>query len=124
MKFRRILLLSVLLFVFLAGPILAFQDEPVPVAMSWQYFAALFLNSFAIVAAVQLLKNFMPILKAKLSWMLPIIAIIIGPLMAMVTAAVSGFLGYPVDFSIIAGLFTGGSAVALHQIGLQLQKAA
>ncbi len=83
---------------------------------------ALLLNSFVIVAAVQLLRFFFPVLKERIPWALPLIAVIIGPLMAMVTTAVSAALGYPVDFSPIAGVFAGGSAVAIHQFGKQLQR--
>ena len=102
-----------------------FQDVPLePASTGWQYFVALLLNSFAIVVAVQLLKVWVPILREKVPWLFPIIAMVIGPLMAMATSAVSGYLGYPVDFGSIAAIFTGGSAVAFHQVYTQFQKAA
>lgn len=123
MRLLRILCMALLLSVFVAAPVLAFQVEPpAPADMSWQYFVALLLNSFVIVAAVQFLKWLLPVLKLRVPWLLPILAITLGPLMAMATTAVSAALGYPVDFSPIAGVFAGGSAVAFHQFGKQLQK--
>jgi len=120
----RITFAAVLLLLFV--PMLAFAafqaEPPVPVDMSWQYFVALLLNSFIIVGAVQLLRFFFPYLKERIPWVLPIIAVSIGPLMAMATTAVSAALGHPVDFSPIAGVFAGGSAVAIHQFGKQVCK--
>ncbi len=121
---RRLQILFVVLILCLfAAPVLAFQVEPsAPADMSWQYFVALLLNSFLIVAAVRLLTWAKPTIREQAGWALPPIAIVIGPLMATATAAVSTALGYPVDFSPIAGVFSGAAAVGGHQLFKQRQK--
>ncbi len=91
-------------------------------AFDWQEMFALFLNSFAVVAAVQLLKKAMPTLRQKVGWTLPIIAVIIGPLMVIASNAISVALGYPVDLNPIAGVIVGLGATGLHQIGRQVKK--
>lgn len=93
--------------------------------MDWNQIAAALINSVLVLMAVQFLKvKGLPWLNLNAPWVLPLIAILIGPLMQMLTNYLVGMLGYPIDLSPIVGLFTGGMAVALHQIGKQTKKAA
>ena len=80
------------------------------------------INAFGVAAAVQLLTTVMHVLKLKIGVVIPFIAMAMGPLMALATEEVTKILGIPVDFSAITAVFTGGSAVALHQMGKQLSK--
>jgi len=119
----RISIVVVLLLLFMPVLVFGFQEvPPIPVDMNWEYFVALLLNSFVIVALVRVLTYYMPFFKTRIGWSLPIITMMIGPLMALVTTAVSDAIGYPVDFSPIVGVFTGGTAVAFHQFGKQRSK--
>lgn len=116
---KRILLASF----FLLMPILAFGEEGVLATnaeMSWMEFLALTIDSFVVVGVVWLLTRYMPVLKEKVGWLLPMISMGIGPFMVMLTNALSEALGYPVDLSPIAGVFVGGSATALHQFRKQI----
>lgn len=81
------------------------------------------INAVLVVAAVQAIRTYvMPVLRERFEWSLPLIAMAIGPLMMVAMAKLSGMIGYPIDLSPIIGVFTGGTAVALHQIGKQLKK--
>jgi hypothetical protein len=90
--------------------------------MNWQEFVAMFINTFGVMASVQLLTMLLPVLKARVGWVIPFLAMSMGPLMALATEEASKFLGVPVDFSPLASVFSGGSAVALHQMSKQLEK--
>jgi len=85
--------------------------------MDWNLIAATAINAVLVLMAVQFLKTTgIPWLNKNLPWTLPLIALVIGPLMQMLTNYLMGLLGYPIDLSAIVGLFTGGTAVAVHQI--------
>ena len=93
--------------------------------MDWYEVAAAAINSVLVLMAVQFLRSYgMPWLKEKADWLIPIIAIVIGPGMVALTNYLTMLLGYPIDLSPISGVFLGGSAVAIHQVGKQWQKAA
>jgi len=93
--------------------------------MDWYEVAAAAINSVFVLMAVQFLRSQgMPWLKENADWLIPIIAVFIGPLMVVLTNYLTMLLGYPIDLSPISGVFLGGSAVAIHQIGKQWKKAA
>ena len=91
--------------------------------MDWNQIAAAAINSVLVLMAVQFLKTTgVPWLNANAPFLLPIIAMLIGPLMAIAMNYLSALLGYPIDLSPIIGVFIGGTAVALHQVGKQALK--
>lgn len=91
--------------------------------MEWNLIAATTINAVFVLIAVQFLKvHGIPWLKQEAPWVLPLITLVIGPLMQMLTNYLVGLLGQPIDLSPIVGLFTGGTAVALHQIYKQSNK--
>lgn len=93
--------------------------------MDWNMIAAAAINSVLVLMAVQALKvKGIPWLNLNAPWLLPIIAIVIGPVMTLLMNHLSAYFGYPIDLSPIVGVFAGGTAVALHQIGAQAKKAA
>jgi len=93
--------------------------------MDWYEVAAAAINSVLVLMAVQFLRSYgMPWLKKNADWLIPIIAVFIGPLMVVLTNFLTEWAGYPIDLSPISGVFLGGSAVAIHQVGKQWQKAA
>ncbi len=117
------LTIAIALIVFMV-PAAGFCQDGGPdpaVSVDWMEMLAL-LVTFAVVIAVKLLTAVMPTLKRKMGWLIPIVAMIIGPLMAMAGVAISGALGYPVYLSPIAAALAGGTAVAFHQIGRQVKK--
>ncbi len=85
---------------------------------------AALINSVLVLAIVQILKTKVPKLKEKLPWLIPIIAGAIGPAVAAGQNYLSGLIGAPIDISPIAAIFTGGTAVAMHQVGKQATKEA
>ena len=90
--------------------------------MDWNQIIAVFINSVLVLMAVQFIKNYgIPWLKQNAPWALPLIAVLVGPIMTYLTNIVSSALGYPVDLSPIAGLFSGMAAVVLHQVGKQTE---
>ncbi len=88
--------------------------------MDWNQIIAAAINSVLVLMAVQLLKvHGIPWLKQSAPWALPIISMVIGPALTAAMNWISAALGYPVDLSPIVGIFAGGTAVALHQVGKQ-----
>ena len=85
---------------------------------------AAFINSVLVLAIVQLLKIKIPVLREKLPWLIPIIAGAIGPAVAAGQNYLSQLLGVAIDLNPIAAIFTGGTAVAIHQVGKQASKEA
>ena len=90
--------------------------------MTWQPILANLINTVLVLLAVELLKMVIPKLSAVAGWLIPIIAAMIGPLIAVLQNLLTTWLGIPIDLSPIVAVFTGGSAVALYQIGHQLSK--
>jgi len=90
--------------------------------MDWNQIIAAAINSVLVLLVVQGLKTYaIPWLNEKVPWALPLISLVIGPGIAFVTNSLSTALGYPIDLSLIIAVFTGGTAVALHQIGKQAE---
>lgn len=88
--------------------------------MDWNQIIAAAINSVLVLMAVQLLKTYaLPWLKQQAPWVLPIVSLVIGPALTAAVNALSAMFGYPIDLSPIIGVFAGGTAVALHQIGKQ-----
>lgn len=80
------------------------------------------INSVLVMVVVQLIKKWIPVINKKIPWLLPIIAGAAGPGIATLQTYLSTLLGVNIDLSPIAAIFTGGSAVALYQIGKQVSK--
>lgn len=89
--------------------------------LPWQMLVGATINSVIILALVQAIKMYLPKVREAVPWALPIIAAAIGPAVAAGQTGLAGWLGVPIDLSPMLGLFTGASAVALHQIGKQTQ---
>lgn len=80
------------------------------------------INTVLVLFVVQALKNLVPKMRESIPWIIPILAGAIGPLVAAGQNALFSWLGIPIDLSAIAAIFTGGSAVAINQVGKQYQK--
>lgn len=93
--------------------------------MDYMLLLANLVNAVLVLALVQALKTYaMPFLKEKVPWVLPILAMGIGPLMMLATEYLVTLIGHPIDLSPIVGVFVGGTAVALHQVSVQYKRAA
>lgn len=78
---------------------------------------AYLINTVLLVALVQYLKNVgMGWLKVNAPWSLPILAVVAAPLLTAASVALSGFIGYPIDFSALIAVLTAGSAVIAFDI--------
>jgi len=88
----------------------------------WQPIVANLINMVLVLVAVELIKKSIPIINASIPWLLPIIAAVIGPVVALIQSYLGAWLGVNIDLSSIVAVFTGGSAVALYQFGKQLSK--
>jgi hypothetical protein len=87
--------------------------------ITWQVLLAGLINSVLVLATVQGIKAFAPWVRAAIPWSIPIIAMLTGPVVAILQNALAGFLGWPIDLSPILAPFTGAAAVAIHQIHRQ-----
>lgn len=91
--------------------------------MDWNQIAVAAINSVLVLMAVQFLKvKGVPWLRLNAPFLLPIIALIAGPALTAAMNYLTAFFGYPVDLSPIIGVFSGGTAVALHQVAKQYAK--
>lgn len=87
-------------------------------AVNWPEIAAVLINGALVMIAVQFLKNRgIPWLKANLPWMIPVLPSLVGSLLGLLETFLFEWLGYPIDFGPIAGLFTGTLTVQLYEIG-------
>jgi hypothetical protein len=99
-------------------PVLAQVPPPVPPpapVFDWHILLAGFINSVAVVGVVQLIKSLAPTVRTAVPWLLPILSIAIGPLVATLQSWVATWVGLPIDLSPLVGAFTGGTAVMMHQ---------
>ena len=83
--------------------------------MEWKPLLAMFINTVLVLGLTQVVKVYVPGIRAAVPWLLPIIATFAGPVVAVVQNAVAGWLGVPIDLSPLLGLATGGAAVAMNQ---------
>ena len=88
----------------------------------WQPIVANLINMVLVLVAVELIKKAIPIINASIPWLLPIIAAVIGPAVALIQGYLGAWLGINIDLSAIVSVFTGASAVALYQVGKQFSK--
>lgn len=92
--------------------------------MDWNQVIAATINAVVVLMVVQFLKvKGLPWLNKNVPWVLPLVAMLVGSLATMLADYLAALLGYPIDLSPIVGLFSGGTAVALHQVGRQYLKA-
>ena len=83
--------------------------------MEWKPLLAMFINTVLVLGLTQVVKVYVPGIRAAVPWLLPIIAIFAGPVVAVAQNAMAGWLGVPIDLSPLLGLATGGAAVAMNQ---------
>ena len=85
--------------------------------MVWQELAAAFINGVLVLVIVQYLKTSgMSWLKTSAPWLLPILALSAGLILTSAASAISGFLGFPIDFSPIIAVLTGSLAITVYDI--------
>ena len=85
--------------------------------MVWQELAAAFINGVLVLVIVQYLKTSgMSWLKTNAPWLLPIIALSAGLVLTAAAASISGYLGYPIDFSPIIAILTGSLAITTFDV--------
>ena len=90
--------------------------------MAYQQIVANLINAVLVLLAVELLKMVLPKLKEAVPWLLPLISMIIGPIMALLQGYLGSWLGVAIDLSPIVAIFTGGTSVALYQVQHQRNK--
>jgi hypothetical protein len=93
--------------------------EPI---IDWGEAGAAAITSVGVLIAVQAIKYFLPMLRARYPWAIPIIAVVAGPALAQLTTLLFGILGHPVDLSPIVAVLTGAAAVTINQVGKQVKK--
>jgi hypothetical protein len=93
--------------------------EPI---VNWGEVGAAAINSVGVLLAVQVIVYFLPKLRAKFPWAIPIIAVVAGPALGKLTELLFGILGHPVDLGPILAALTGTAAVTMHQIGKQASR--
>jgi len=86
--------------------------------VNWPEVMATFINVVLVMIAVQFLKNYgIPWLKANVPWSIPVLPSVVGALLGLAENFLFNWLGHPIDFSAILGLFTGTLTVQLYEIG-------
>lgn len=101
--------------------VLLLQEEPPSVSPA--NFAGYVVNSGLVFALVQLLKvNILPALREKAPWALTLLAIVIGPAIAVGQTYLSGFFGVPIDLTPLGGILGGATAVAGYKVGVSAFK--
>lgn len=81
---------------------------------------AVLINTAGVMCVVQVIKFYLPYLTDKYGWVMPLIAMASGPVVAFLQGFLATKLGYPgFDFSLIVAALTGGTAVAAHQVYAQ-----
>lgn len=118
---KQVLFFLVLMIAMSGFVLAATADEEAALIITqldWRYVVALLINSVLVVLAVQFLKPRLPGLPDSVK---QIIALIAGPLLIMGQTALSGLLGYPIDFGLLielfAGLSVGLAAMGMFDIG-------
>ncbi len=100
-----------LVFLLLLVPVAAFAQIPVdgdPTRiLDWREVVALLINGVGVMVAVQILKHFKPQMSKEL---VSILALVLGPVLGWAGTALSEMLGYPIDLSPIALVFSGVTA--------------
>lgn len=92
--------------------------------MGWQPVVGYLVQTVLVIAIVQYLKNFgMSWLKANAPWSLPAIAMFAAQGLGLLATFLGGFLGYPIDFSAIAAVLVGTSAIAVYDVKHGMTKA-
>ncbi len=87
---------------------------------NWKELLAVLINTAGVMAAVQIIKVVLPFLTDKYGWLVPILAMLAGPVVALIQGGLAKVLGYEgFDFSLVVAALTGGTAVAAHQIYAQ-----
>lgn len=86
--------------------------------LPWQLILAHAINMVVVVLAANWLKSHWEEVKPHLPWLAPLI----GTALPAAAQFLSAWLGHPIDFSPILGLFSGSAAVAVHQIAKQREK--
>lgn len=77
---------------------------------------ALFINTTGTLAVVQVLKTYvMPGITQVYPALLPILAGLMGPFLALVQTRLAKALGYPIDLSMIVAIFSGAASVGVNQ---------
>lgn len=113
-----------LLALFVALPSVAFaQSGAGGVALDWRPLLAMLLNTVGVLLVTQLVKIGIPILRTAVPWLLPVIATLAGPVVAVIQSLLAGWLDVPIDLSPLLGLATGGASVAMHQVYKQIDSA-
>jgi hypothetical protein len=112
-----------LLLVFVLAPLAGAQTQGAVAPSNWKELVAVLINTAGVMLVVQGIKLAMPYLTDKFGWVMPIVAMIAGPFVAMLQGYLATLLGYPgFDFSLIVAALTGGTAVAANQIYKQQQE--
>lgn len=77
---------------------------------------ALFINTTGTLVVIQLLKTYViPALSQSYPAMLPILAGLMGPLLAAIQTRLATALGYPIDLSMVVAIFSGAASVGVNQ---------
>mgnify|MGYP001570446798 FL=1 len=122
MTFKRfaVLYLVALALVVLVASVAFAQSGAGGVALDWKPLLAMAINTVGVMLVTQLIKTGIPIIHSAVPWLLPILATLAGPVVAVLQSLLAGWVGVPIDLSPLLGLATGGAAVAMHQVHRQI----
>lgn len=85
--------------------------------MDWLEIVAGLVNGALVLLVVQWLKNYgMSWMKTNVPWLLPILALGAAQGLGLLASFISGFLGYPIDFSPIVAVLVGSMSVVAYDV--------
>lgn len=115
-------LFGLVLMLTLPAIALAQGEEVPPEVVDWMAYAMLALNSLMIPLGADLLKGYVkPIIP---SWLMTLLPVVLGSLIALLESKLVEVLGFPVDLSLIEQALLGGGGGAAATVAYKFGKAA
>ena len=87
--------------------------------MTWQPIMAAAINTVIVLALVEVLKAQVPVIRIAMPWVLPVLATLAGPMVAVAQTSLAGWLNLPIDLSPLVAVLSGAAATTVHQVGRQ-----
>ena len=117
------ILFTLIVFLFLGATDAYAQASGVGQPFDWRQLIGVLINTVGVMAVVQGIKAFQPVIAEKYGYSIPVLATVLGPALMWLQGVLSTWLGFQgFDFTPITAALTGSAAVAAHQFYAQAKK--